>query len=98
MYVFATPKVKAVLTPNENYLDTIYGKIDSLKVNKPIYWEQEVKRMEMAAADVLTRMTPAEIQNFHNRNSDNLSASEKEAIRKREESDMNLNNKDKNSI
>ena len=98
MYVFETPKVKPMLTHNQNYLDTIYGKIDSLKVNKPIHWEQEVKRMEMAAEDVLTRMLPEEIQEFHTRNSDNLSASEKEAIRKREESDMNLNNKDKNSI
>ena len=98
MFVFETPKIKPMLTHNQNYLNTIYGKIDSLKVNKPIHWEQEVKRMEMAAADVLTRMTPEEIQYLKDLNTSNLSATEKEIIRKREEEDMNLNNKDKNSI
>lgn len=55
-----------VLTPNQDALRQIDGRLKSLRISNPE--SGEIARMEAARADVLTRMDEAEIQGYTERN------------------------------
>jgi alkanesulfonate monooxygenase SsuD/methylene tetrahydromethanopterin reductase-like flavin-dependent oxidoreductase (luciferase family) len=59
-------EVKVVLTPNQDVLRQIDGRINSLRISHPE--SGEIARMEAARADVVSRMDEAEIQGYIDRN------------------------------
>lgn len=54
------------LTPNQDALRMIEGRLNSLRINNP--QSGEIARMEMVREDVLSRMDEAEIKGYHDRN------------------------------
>lgn len=55
-----------VLTPNQDALRQIDGRIKSLRISHPE--SGEIARMEAARTDVLSRMDEAEVQGYVDRN------------------------------
>ena len=59
-------EIQVVLTPNQNALRQIEGRLNGLRINHP--QSSEIARMEAAREDVLSRMDKAEIQGYKDRN------------------------------
>lgn len=85
------------LTADQNHLVTIEGRIDSLKANKTEGWQRELERMQVAHADVLSKLSEEEVAGIRALDESSLTDKQRAARRAKDEAEMEMN-KDKNSI
>jgi len=82
---------------NQGYILTIEGRIGSLNANKPDGYIDEIKRLQNAHADVLTRLSPEELHALRLSQNKTMTPEEEAVAKARMRKDMD-ENRDRPSI
>lgn len=85
------------MNKNQEYVKLIEGRILSLQVNKTPGWESTITHLNLALADVRTRLTPEELAEVKASQQYVMTAEEQKVQRAEEAREM-ANNRDKPSI